>query len=254
MKPIALLYLVLLASLVAVPALATTADKHLELVEVNEVIDADSLVTFVGTVENTHTTQPVAYVHAFAILRLEGKVVAIYRGFIENDTLTLAPGELASFSVRTDYYASEYDDFSIRLSGMMAPPEEVFIIGEVSVVEESVNLTLSPEGDRVLYGEIVNNTNAIIWQVDLEINLYDSRGNLAGNALSLDLIGMDLWPGDRREFSAFVTLISNKAITDWEVGEIRIHPVRIVEQSIPTVSTGATWGQIKNHSRAESAD
>lgn len=248
MKSIAPLCIILLVALITAPtapALATTGYKHLELVEVNEVVDKHGLMTFVGTIRNTHTIQSIAYVNAHVLLKQEGRIIAIYQGWIDNETLVLAPGETGSFFVESDYAEGEYDELSVIPHGLMMSPEDDFIVGSVHIVEESVNITISPAGDHVLYGELINGTNALIGKIDLQFNLFDARGQLVGIATAIDLGYLGLWPGDKLDFTALVILSSNKKIANWEV-EVEINAIRIVEPDIPTATIGATWGQIKH--------
>ena len=252
---LALGLLVLLTGLFVVPAYASLTSKYLELLEVNEAVDEYGLMTFAGTVQNTHTTQPIGPVTAYVILKLEGRIIAIYDPSVspaDGGGIFLDPGETGTFFVESDYAEGDYDEFSLRLEGSLRPPDESLVVGELIVIEESLNRAYDPYGTHVVYGELFNNTNAVIGRVTLKIVLLDVRGDPIGLAdyFSLD----ELWPGQTVDFTARITsFISGKEVDGWTV-VMEFQAVRLVEPDVPTASTGITWGQIKNHNRAESAD
>lgn len=235
---------VLIAGLLAAPAHAFRSGEHLELLEVNEVVDEYGLMTFAGTVQNNHTTQAITGISAYVILKKEGRIIAIYRGWLDG-AFSLSPGETGSFLVEADYAEGEYDEFYVRLDGLLKPPEADFITGELVLIEESLNLTSSADGQTVLYGELFNGTNAIIGSVNLQFNLLDARGRVVGIAVPLELGYIELWPGEKIDFTAIGVLTSDRRISSWDV-EIEFEAIRLAESDVPTVATGATWGQIKH--------
>ena len=235
-------------SLSAVPTYAINSSRHLELVAVNEAVDEYGLMTFAGTVRNTHTTQWIQGVRAYVVLKREDQVIAIYEGWL--DGRNLPPGETGSFFIEADYAEGEYDEFYVRLAGLLVPPDASFIVGEIIIIEESLNITQDSSGQTVVYGELINGTNAIIGTINLQFNLLDARGRLVGIALPHNLNYLDLWPNEKRDFAAIAVLTSDRRIEGWEV-EIEIEAIRIVESDVPTVSTGTSWGQIKNHAASE---
>ena len=238
-------------SLSVAPTHAINSSRHLELVAVNEAVDEYGLMTFAGTVQNTHRTQWIQGVRAYVVLKREDQVIAIYEGWLDGQTLP--PGETGSFFIEADYAEDEYDEFYVRLAGLLVPPDASFIVGEIIIIEESLNITQDSSGQTVVYGELINGTNAIIGTINLQFNLLDARGRLVGIALPHNLNYLDLWPNEKRDFAAIAVLTSDRRIEGWEV-EIEIEAIRIVESDVPTVSTGTSWGQIKSHSRAESAE
>ena len=84
----------------------------------------------------------------------------------------------------------------------------------------------------------------------------DRRGDIVGFAFPNPLFGTlkatEIWPGDTIDFAAS-SIVPPTLIDSWEI-ELTYEAVRIVEEAIPTVADGMTWGQIKNHSRAKSAE
>ena len=241
--------LVLLAAgLCAEPACAFWSDEHLELLEVAEVVDEFGLMVFTGTIQNTHTTQAIDTVSIYVVLKKEGRIVAIYRGWPDRSSGGIGPSETQSFSIETDYAEGEYDEFNVRLEGTLDAPDASLVTGELTIVEESLNLTTSPEGQTVIYGELFNGTNALIREINIQFTLLDARGDVIGFALpsllSISLKYTDLWPNEKIDFSATSTVSLNR-VKSWEV-EIEFEAIRVVESDAPTVSTSTTWGQIKH--------
>ena len=253
---LALGFVLLAGLLVGGPAHASFSDEHLALLEVNESVDEFGLMVFTGTIQNTHATQAIGTTSIYVVLKQGDQIIAIYRDFPDNPLKDLAPGDIRSFEVETDHAEGEYDSFNIRLEGVLEPPDASLITGSFGLVEESLNLTQTRDGRAVFYGELFNGTNALIRNVDIQFTLMDRRGDIVGFAFPNPLLGtltaVEIWPGAILDFAAS-SLLSPTLIDTWEI-EITYEVVRIVEETIPTVADGMTWGQIKNHSRVESAE
>lgn len=247
---------VLLAGLFAAPACAFWSDEYLELLEVNGAADEYGLMVFSGTIQNTHSAQSINTISIFIVLKKEGRIVAIYRGFPEKPLSAIEPGETRSFEIETDYEQGFYDEFNVRLEGLLEPLDDSALTGEFYLIEESLNLTTNPEGKTVFYGELFNGTNAIVADITIQFTLLDARGDVIGFAnpvlLSLTLKHTELWPDSKIDFTA-ETHISLNRIKDWEVS-IGFEPIRIVEADVMTVLTDMTWGQIKSHSHIGNAE
>ena len=213
-------------------------------------------MVFAGTIQNTHAVQSIDTISIYVVLKKEGRIVAIYRGFPERSLSALEPGGTRSFEIETDYEEGAYDEFNVRLEGVLEPLDDSALAGEFYLIEESLNLTTNPEGKTVFYGELFNGTNAIVRDITIKFTLLDARGDVIGFAdpvlLSLSLKHTELWPNSKIDFTA-ETRISLNRIKDWEVS-IGFEAVRIVGPDVMTVSTEMTWGQIKNHNRAENAE
>ena len=232
----------LVAALLSSPANAFNSSKNIELLEVNEAIDEYGLMTFAGMVQNTHTTQPVIAIKVYVILKQGSRIVAIYEHPLKAQLL---PGESHSFLVETDYAEGDYDTFEVRLAGLTGAPDPSFVIGELVVLEESLSLTHSPDGETVLYGEIFNGTNAIINSIELFVYLYDARDRSVGIAFPhLGLVQIELWPGEKIDFAAIADLSSDSKIVRWDIS-MEFEPLRIIEEDVVTGVAEATWGQVK---------
>ena len=165
-------FVLLAGFLVGGPAHASFSDEHLELLDVTEVVDEYGLIVFTGSVRNTHTVQSVTAASIYVILKQDGQIIAIYRGFPDSSLKDLAPGETRSFEVETDYAKGEYDAFNVRVEGLLEPPDASLITGSFGLVEESLNLTQTREGRAIFYGELFNGTNALIRHVDIQFEVY----------------------------------------------------------------------------------
>ena len=252
---LALGFVLLAGFLAGGPAHASFSDEHLDLLDVTEVVDEYGLIVFTGSVRNTHAMQSIKTAIIYVILKQDGKIIAIYRGFPDRSLEKLAPGETRSFEVETDHAEGEYDAFNVRVEGVLEPPDASLITGSFGIVEESLNLTQTSTGWAVFYGELFNGTNALIRRVEIMFTLMNRRGDVVGFAFPDPVFGTleaaELWPGETIDFAA-ISILTPSLIDTWEI-ELTYEVVRIVEETIPTVADGRTWGQIKNHSRAESA-
>ena len=240
---------VLLAGLLAAPAHAYfSADEYLELLSIEEVVDEYGLIVFNGTIKNTHTTQPIDLFAVYIIIKKDGRIIARHRVSPLSFLKGLAPGATIHFSFESLYVPSDYDEFNVRLEGRLEPPDLDLIVGELSLVEESVYIT-TEDGYTVIYGEIFNGTNAIIENIYVGFTLLNARGDAYDTAdtnYSLSVLKLaEVYPGETIDFAARTLFAAADRIKEWEV-VIVFSPMKIVEtEAIPTVSTSTTWGQIK---------
>ena len=229
----------------SVPVLASWSEEHLELSNVQETIDEYGLAVFSGEVRNTHTIRPIEYVFIFIVLKKDGRIVGV-EDFIPKDAWEkLDPLGIVSFEHETLYTPEEYDEFSVRAEGVLQAPDRDLVIGEVYLVEESFNIV----GDTV-YGEIYNDTNAIISGIILEIDLLDARGDLIGTLESSTrnrITRTEIGAGDTVSFvleftdlAAYVPKIKGKEVRlGWSVVDI------VAGDPIATGVDQVTWGRIK---------
>ena len=185
-----------------------------------------------------------------------GVIVARYLGQTRSEFWDgLDPGQSADFHAETDYAPGDYDEFDVRLEGQLLDIPLEFVEGNLDIVEGSLSLTTGVFGFTeypVFYGEIVNNTNAVITEIVVSVDLMDARGNVIGSASSSDFVlgfvsllgSVVLQPGEKIEFGALSRVVSIGRIEAWEA-KTSFKPIEIISPDIPTVSTGMTWGQIK---------
>ena len=118
-------------------------------------------------------------------------------------------------------------------------------MGEVYLVEESFNIV-----GNTVYGEIRNDTNAIISHVLLEIDLLDARGDLIGTLTSSNkdrIAWTEIGAGDTVGFilefanlAPYVSKIKDKEVRlGWGVVDI------VADEAVATGVDRATWGRIK---------
>ena len=256
---------VLIAGLFAVPAYAFYSNEHLELVDVEEVVDEEGLVTFTGHIRNTHEYQPINPLKVFLTLKREGIVSRIYQGRYD-DFEPILPGHMRSFSVPSDAIQGDYDDFSIRAVGYLGTPDPASssLTGSLLLVEDGLNFTvIGPDSTSVILGELLNDTNAVLTNLTVQFRLFKNEDCLIGLAKPSEkifddgsLAFQDLLPGESISFIAYSD-VSFEQVTRWEY-DVGFELVRIVPEtmpmqieedatgSTPTTVIGATWGQIKH--------
>ena len=229
----------------SVPVLASWSEEHLELSNVQETIDEYGLAVFSGELRNTHTMRPIASIFIFIVLKKEGRIVGM-EYFIPRDAWAkLDPLGTVSFEHETLYAPEEYDEFSVRAEGTLQPPDQALVVGEVYLVEESFNIV-----NDTVYGEIRNDTNAIISYILLEIDLLDARGDLISTLKSrnIDRIALtEIGAGDTVGFilhyvdlARHVPKIKDKEVRiSWGIVDI------VAGEPIATAVEQASWGQIK---------
>ena len=181
----ALWFFLFAVGLCAAPADASRSDEHLELLSVEESIDDDGFSVFAGSVRNTSLVQAVIP-HIYVVLKKDGVVVGRYVGRIGLEHIRgLAPSRSASFRISTDHEPGDYDEFHISLKSRAGEIDPDLIEGDLAIVEGSVSLITSVYSfveHTVLYGELVNNTNAVVTDITVEFDLFDGRNKLIGFA------------------------------------------------------------------------
>ena len=252
----ALWVFLLLAGLCAAPADASRSDEHLELLSVEESIDDDGFSVFAGSVRNTSLVQAVIP-HIYVVLKKDGVVVGRYLGRIGLEHIRgLAPSRSASFRISTEHEPGDYDEFHISLSSQRATIDPDSIEGNLAVVEESVVLTIGVYlliEQTILYGELVNNTNAVVTDITVEFDLFDGRGRVLGVASTMffdSLQFIELGPGETIDFAALVPRAAESRMRDWDPPRVSFRAVELVNQDVPTAITETTWGQVK-HGRGQ---
>lgn len=229
----------------SVPVLASWSEEYLELSNVQEIIDEHGLAVFSGELRNTHTMRPISSIFIFIVLKKEGRIVGM-EYFIPRDAWEkLDPLGIVSFERETLYTPEEYDEFSVRAEGTLQAPIRDLVVGKVYLVEESFNIV-----GNTVYGEIRNDTNAIISHVLLEIDLLDARGDLIGTLTSSNkdrIAWTEIGAGDTVGFilefanlAPYVSKIKDKEVRlGWGVVDI------VAGEPVTTGVEPATWGRIK---------
>ena len=260
MKTILSLGFVLLAGfLVGGPAHASFSDEHLDLLE-QQVVVEDGDAVFTGLIENTHSSRSITLVSVYVVLKdAEGLIIDIVQGFPDDPLTDIAPGEQRPYAVETPYEESDFDTYTLRVEGVLSPIsphlKDSLVTGEVVILKEGLTFTTGRRDLVIIYGEIFNGTNAVITSISLTFTLYDSVGKVGtivtdgiGNTLNL----VELWPGQTRAFKAAgLLLVALDDVTEYRAS-LQYDPLRVVDD-IATGVEETSWGQIKNHSRAESA-
>ena len=136
--------------------------------------------------------------------------------------------------------------------------------GDLVLVEESLNIRSSGDGWVAIIGELFNETNAVLKRMFVAFALYDAKDNFLGWAEPIEglsagfsaysIYWQQLWPNETIPF-----LIGNEDIPFAKVERWETHIVYEVDAypedfAVPTVATGATWGQIKQQIKKETRE
>ena len=243
----------LLAGLAATPSSAQEeGQEYLKIMEIEAVVGDDGLIEFVGTVHNTHTRFYTWSTSIILTIKKDGVVVHIVRDRISS----VDPGETMPFSIRTKITAEDYDDFSARINrtgmGLRKPDADEDLVGELYIVEDSLNLRPDENGSVVFLGELLNGTNAVLQIGYMSIDMYDSKDYFIGEAIyDPDTLGFGstvstqlIWPEQTIPFVLTNKDIPYAKVESWKVFlDYEVHAY--LDESIATSTTSASWGQIK---------
>ena len=240
---------VLIAGLLAAPnrAFADTedadAEQHLELVEIDEVADENGLITFTATVQNTHDYRSMRFVRVVITLKREGLVV----DFLQALCTDIEPGGTGFCSRETEFTQEDYDELRFRVEGSMKDPDPSMLTGKLTLIEDSLNLTATVDGSTLFLGELFNGTNAILTHINVDFSLFDAQDRFLGIAEEPPLASVffkDVRPNETISFVAWTEDVPFAKVERWEVA-ISHSIERYEVPAIPTATTEATWGQIK---------
>ncbi len=246
----------LLTLLMALSATSANAMEGLELLNVEETIDSARLVRFTGTVQNTRN-QSILLPKIVVSLKKEGKVMGIFIGTISGPTdgyYQLHPGEIGIFDVHTGVTRDQYDEFSVRSDGGLNGLDNgsndfdrSLLTGDLTLVEDSFNLTADWGENALFFGELLNGTNAILQAINVRISLFDAKDAFIGAATIPRLyLPNELSPGEVLSFQATSDVpLSN--VVRWEIS-IEYAPARLGHGDATAVGD-ATWGEVKHSQR-----
>ena len=256
----------LMALLLANHAGAFYSNENLAVVHVEEIADNEGRITFIGDIMNTNEYQSISPSGVFITLKKDGVVIAIISGYADSFD-AIIPGEIRSFSVKSDAIQEDYDDFTVRAVGYIGQtdPNVSALTGGLFLVEESLNFAvMGPDSTAVILGELLNGTNGILTNLVIQFRLFKDEECLIGTAEPPErqsdlgsLVFQDLLPGETIGFIAYATTSFEK-VARWEY-DTGFDLVRLVPQDdlvppldqtdnvdAPTAVTQATWGQIKS--------
>lgn len=234
-----------------IPVNAYGSSRYLELSNVKDDLDEYGLVVFSGEVHNTHPTQPMDYLRVYIALKKDGSIIDLLKISFNG---MLRPLGTVSFTQETIYTKEEYDEFSTSARGRLEIPDEDLVVGEVYIDEESFNIVYGMThsygftGD-VIFGEIHNNTNAVISKLVLTITFFDARGDrLARVGSGHDRLGIHhdrIEPGEIYNFDLWYESLPKADKIKSRILHISWGILEIVDNPIATTVDGASWGQIK---------
>ena len=172
-----------LLSLVTVFAVVTPAfSQDMELVAIEEEANSIGWITFSGIVRNVGKVN-VKFPRIFITLKRAGKVVAVGSSNIEGpDENILRPGQAGAFRHLTLMERSAFDEFAVVLDGRPDAVDPRFLTGELRLIEQSVNIDSTFGGRILILGELVNETNAVISEIEMRFAFFDSDDQFIGAA------------------------------------------------------------------------
>lgn len=232
----------------AKPAAAFYSDEYFDIVSIEEVMDDDGKVVFVGEALNTEEFEAVYPNSVFITVKLQGVVLAVISG--QPDAYDpVQPGQTITFTAESDLEQWQYDEFSVRLVGIVsqANSDTESLVGGLMLVEESLNFTtFGPDSTAVVLGELYNDSNGVLNNITIEFRLFKDEDCLVGiatpSARSADpgsMLYQRVTPGSTIGFIAYSEAHLSK-VNRWEYS-LSYDLVKFA----PTAVTGASWGQIK---------
>ncbi len=247
--------LIVAVFLTASPAIAFYSDEYFKIVSVEEVVDDNGKIAFIGEALNVDEFESVQPIQVVVTVKLQGVVLAVISGrpdIYEH----IQPGQICPFTIETDFEQGQYDDFSIRFSGYARSPDPdtESLTGGLILVEESLNFTtFGPDSTAVILGELYNDTNGILTNITIEFRLFKDEDCLVGIATLSEsfsdpgaMLHQDITPGSTIGFIAYSAAPLGK-IGRWEYS-LSFDLMRLASRpQEPTAITTTTWGQIKNH-------
>ena len=236
-------------------ASADYSSRYLEVSNFKDEVDEYGLVVFTGEVKNIHTTRIISVVNIYVTLKKDGVIIGITRIFTEE----LEPLASTSFEYETLYAKEEYDELSVRPSGVLEDGViDDLVVGEAYIVEESFNVvynfqlvTWSDIVADAIFGEIRNETNAIISGLKVSIEFFDARGNTLGGFTTDKLdtpYREEISPGETISFTFTFkpgVLPAEGKIKSWKVRLAGWTAIEIVDNAIATSVESVSWGAIK---------
>ena len=235
-------------------AVPLQASNGLTLLEIWESTDDSGYAVFRGSIRNDNPgKQPIGLATITIVLKQGARVVGTYQAY----EWKLDYDQVWIFEVRTTAKEGTYDQYSHVLTGSLEFVNPEHVTGEITILDSSITLTSNEDGDLIVYGEMTNNTNAIIGEVSLVFRFFDDQDRILGRASVTKIngdrslvigaiLGAEILPGETVVFEASTSDVSFGRVARWEVEGLSFVATRIYDPGIATVRKDLTWGEIKN--------
>ena len=240
--------LILLAFSVSLHAQYSTG--YLRILELGEK-DGEEGVVFYGTIINDHPSLFSYTPRAVISVKKGGVLINMVIGRCSNKVY---PGDTCTFEAKTEYSRDDYDSISARVAKEtlhVPDPDLDLLTGDLILVEESLNVRSDGEGNTVILGELLNQTNAIVSKLIIIFDLYDAKGNYLGYTEEISAMSsfgiylQDVYPNETISFALHQPNVPFAKVDTWEY-VIEFEVVQYHQEAIATSVTSASWGQIKD--------
>ena len=225
---------------------AQDSTGYLRIIELAEQ-DGDEGVIFYGTIINDHPKLHARNPTAVISLKKDGILITMLLGRCRDKP---GPGETCTFEAETEYSREDYDAISARVakgSLFREKPDPEILTGDLVLIEESLNVRSDGEGNTVILGELHNQTNAIVSNLIVIFDLYDSKGNFLGYTKevaamsSFGIYMQDVYPNETIPFALHQPDVPFAKVDSWEC-YIEFEVVEYYQEAIATSATSASWG------------
>ena len=251
---------VLFCLFVASPSSALLSTDNLELVDYRVVANPSGRLFVQGSVKNIHPELTTSALNIVCVFKKGPAVVAVYEFRASEE---LAPGTIGAFEGATNFFSvRDYDELKITVLGRFGEEVELEgidmseVTGGISIHQNSLSTVVGYNDFAmqvlVVYGELVNDTDAVITRPVVKFEFYwnnfldvSSEASVSNNAFFDTLI----YPGDVIPFQSFGiirygTSDSQNLIIEFLPVE-SYYPPR-VEAPTPSAIESMSWGQIKD--------
>ena len=230
------------------------ANNGLTLMEINEGTDDSGYAAFTGSIRNDNSgKQPIGLATITIVLKQGERVVGTYQA----REWKLDYGEVWEFVVRTTAKEGTYDQYRHVLTGSLEFVDPEYVTGEITILDSSITLTSDADGNLIMFGEMINNTNAVIGEVALVFRFYDDQDRVLGRAAVTSIngdrslvvgaiLGAEILPGETVVFEASTSDVSFGRVARWEIEELNFVATKIYDPGIATVRRDLSWGEIKD--------
>ena len=228
-------------------------DLGLKLLEINEGVNESGKAMFFGKLHNSNASQHALSSPSITIILKQGeKVVGVYQEII----VGLGPGLTWEFEVETNIREGGYDQYSYILHAYLGGFDKNLVAGELVIVESSVTITSDEDGNAVVLGEMVNNTNAVLSDIVVRFILFDDQDRVLGKVFVLRANGQvflpdyyEMMPGERIFFEAWSSDVPFGKVERWELDVLIYTPIRLYHPGVATARKVLSWGEIKKGNR-----
>ena len=132
------------------PSYAESSSGYLKVLWIDEE-DGEKGIVFVGEILNEHPKLYASYPDVIISIKKDGILINLVEARCGE---RIPPGATCKFSAKTKYTGEEYDSISARVeeaSLFMPNPDPDLLVGDVVLVEESLNIRSAEDGSIFVF-------------------------------------------------------------------------------------------------------